>query len=540
MKAALKNSSIYLWLSLLICVGYFVIFIAPNRVGAKNIEMVAVFEPDESVPLPYVLDMIAPADSVKQALINFAFYDYYFYGFPYFAASALALLPLVPSGSVNDISLVMVVLRQVISVLPMLMAVLLLVYMTTGFKSYKSLVLTLLLLGIPAVVRNNFWWHPDSMVTLLSVIVIYFLNKDDLRFGTNFYVAAVMVGFSAGTKGIGFYFFLTIAVYLLLGYFIKKLSLWKLFLMGLGFIACMFAAYVVANPTLVYSGVRKDYFALMGRQSVELYSGYWVLYPKGFLISLPDLTGYFGNGLFLLLALFACVDGIVKDRNRLLNIIIITWAIPLSVLVFWITNFKFQYWIPVALPLFSTMMAYLPDTAPNLRRLRDFSWSQAGRVIPQIVFSLAIVLQLSAFTVSDVQRYFGYLNKTLDKPALQFYDQAMDVLKPLPDKGIFIYRDVRMYFPRTANWTTEAVFKPLDYEYIRSRDFEVLMVMQQRIYDYLTPGVQGINPEAFARSQVFYRDADKGIVEGYQLIFRNGFGLVFVRDDIYQEYFSQK
>ncbi|MBK9928048.1 MAG: hypothetical protein IPP66_22490 [Anaerolineales bacterium] len=540
MKMALKNSSAFFWLSLLTCVCYFIVFIAPNRVGAKNIEMVAVFEPDESVPLPYVFDMIAPADSVKQALINFAFYEYYFYGFPYFAVSAVSLLPLVPLGLINDISLVMVVLRQVISVLPMLMTVLLLVYMTTGFKSYKSLVLTLLLLSIPAVVRNNFWWHPDSMVTLLSVLVIYFLNKDELRFGSNFYIAAVMCGFSAGTKGIGFYFFLTIAVYLLLGFFIKKLSLWKLFLMGLGFIACMFAAYLFANPTLVYSGVRKDYFALMERQSVELYSGYWVLYPKGFLISLPDLTGYFGNGLFLLLALFACVHGIVKDKNRLLNIIIITWAIPLSVLVFWITNFKFQYWIPVALPLFSTMMAYLPDEVPDFRSLLKSPFSKNIGIISQIVFSLAIVLQLSAFTVSDVQRYFSYLNKTQDKPALQFYDLAVDVLKPLPDTGIFVYRDVRMYFPRTANWTTEAVFKPLDYDYIRSRDFEVLMVMQQRIYDYLTPGVQGINPESFARSQLFYRDADTGDIEGYQLVFRNHFGLVFVRDDIYQEYFSQK
>ena len=98
MKEVSKTSNIYFWLSLLVCVVYFVLFIFPNRVGSENIKMVAVFEPDESVPLPYVLDMIEPADTLKQSLINFAFYDYYFYGFPYFAASALSLLPLVPLG----------------------------------------------------------------------------------------------------------------------------------------------------------------------------------------------------------------------------------------------------------------------------------------------------------------------------------------------------------------------------------------------------------------------------------------------------------
>jgi hypothetical protein len=305
--------------------------------------------------------MIEPADTLKQALINFAFYEYYFYGFPFFAVSASSLLPLIPMGLIKDIPLVMVILRQVLSVLPMIAAVLLLIRIQTGFKSYKSIVLLLLLLSIPAVVRNNFWWHPDSLAILFAMLVIYFLNKDDLSFGSNFYLAAVMCGFSAGTKGIGFYFFLSIFVYLLLGYFWKKAPLGRLFLSSLGFIFCMVAAYLLANPILVYRGVRNDYFALMERQSVELYSGYWVLYPKGFLASLGPLTEYFGHILFLALALFACVAGIVKDRNRLLNIVILTWAIPMSVMAFWISNFKFQYWIPVALPLFSTMMDYLPD-----------------------------------------------------------------------------------------------------------------------------------------------------------------------------------
>ncbi|MBW6474020.1 MAG: hypothetical protein K0B14_12910, partial [Anaerolineaceae bacterium] len=81
-------------ISLLISVLYFVLFIFPNMTGSENLAMVAIFEPDESVPYPYILDMIKPSETIKEALINSAFYDYYFYGFSVFGVSALALLPI--------------------------------------------------------------------------------------------------------------------------------------------------------------------------------------------------------------------------------------------------------------------------------------------------------------------------------------------------------------------------------------------------------------------------------------------------------------
>jgi len=400
--------------------------------------------------------------------------------------------------------------------------------------------LLILSLSIPAVVRNNLWWHPDSMATLLTILVIYFLNRDGLKFGRDFYITAVLCGYLAGTKGIGFYFFLAIAVYLLLGLVWEKATFRKLFVMGLVFLLCMGAGYLLANPILVYRGVRNDYFALMQRQSVELYSGYWVLYPKGFLVSLPQLTEYFGYILFSALALITCVIGIMKDKNRLLNIIILTWVIPMAVFVFWISNFKFQYWIPVALPLFATMMDFLPDRITWPRSLHDISFNKLKNSIPQIVLSLAIMFQVVGFTNSSFDRYMGYLNREDDKPALKFHDLALNALKPMLDNDVFAYHEVRMYFPPPDRWKTETAFEPLNYDYIRSKDFDIVLIMQQRIYDYLNPDVEGIHPEEFARSQVFYRDANDGTVEGYQLIFRNDFGLVLVRDELYQQYFEKK
>ena len=195
----------------------FVLFALPNAVASQNLAMVQIFQPDEAAPLPYVLQMIAPAPTLNLALRNFIFYNYYYYGFPFFAASALLLLPLQWLGRLGDIPLIMLVLRQFVSVLPMLAALLLLVYMQDGFRSYRSPVLFAFLLSVPAVVQNNSWYHPDGITFLLVVMTIYFLKRDNLRFGRNFLLAAVMSGVATATKLVGVYFFLAVGLTLLLG-----------------------------------------------------------------------------------------------------------------------------------------------------------------------------------------------------------------------------------------------------------------------------------------------------------------------------------
>ena len=57
------------------------------------------------------------------------------------------MLPLQWLGRLGDMPLVMLVLRQFISVLPMLAALLLLVYMQDGFRTYRSPVLFAFLLS---------------------------------------------------------------------------------------------------------------------------------------------------------------------------------------------------------------------------------------------------------------------------------------------------------------------------------------------------------------------------------------------------------
>jgi len=90
--------------------------------------------------------------------------------------------------------------------------------------------------------------------------------------------------------------------------------------------------------------------------------------------------------------------------------------------------------------------------------------------------------------------------------------------------------------PETPGWQTETSFDLLEYSYIEQRNFSVLMLLEQRIRDYLNEGVQGIDHEVFARNQQFYRDPDKEQLRGYHLVYRDPTGLVFVRDDLWKRY----
>lgn len=118
----------------------------------------------------------------------------------------------------------MVVLRQ-LSVLFMLIAILLLIWLWTEFKSpFRAIFLFVFLGSIPAIVKNNLWLHPDSLVTLFIVLTIVGLVKDNLQFGKWFYLAAVFCGLATGTKILGLFFLpITLPAYLGAGWMHQRI-----------------------------------------------------------------------------------------------------------------------------------------------------------------------------------------------------------------------------------------------------------------------------------------------------------------------------
>lgn len=527
------------WILLLILVAYFMLMGFPNAVGSEDARMVKIFEPDEGVPLPYVLDMIKPADSIKQALVNFIDYNYYFYGYPYFAYSAALLLPLKAAGALTQYPLIMLILRQMVSVLPVLGAIYLLVRAQRDREQrWFSFFLLAFLLAVPGVVRNNFWWHPDGLAVLAVVVTILLLNQDRFRFGKHFYWAAFFCGAATGVKYTGLYFFLTIGVYLIWGWVSKQIDFKKMVGRGLVFIFIMAAGVFLTNPLLYNASVRQDYFEVFQRESFLLSTGYNVSYGKGIQSGAPVIQEYFGTWIFIGVALFAPVLGILRKRDVLLNVLIITWVIPLTLFLLVSTHLKFQYLLPVALPLFSSLGVYFATLKdgkadPAVGGKRGQGW---------VVFSLFAVLvigfQFVSYIRTDVEMYTARLQREATSPSIGFYHEAVQHLGPLPEEHLYVYSDVRIYVPDDSPWGLVTSFQLLTYDYIQSKNPAVLLLMEQRIRDYLNPDVEGIDSQELEISREFYRDADAGSIQGYHLVYRNDYGLAFVREDVYQQYLT--
>jgi hypothetical protein len=502
----------------------FILMIKPNAAASLNLAMVRMFEPDETAQLTPLLNMLAPADSLVQTLKNFFLYQYYFYGFPFFGISALTILPLKLAGALGSIPLVMLTLRQAVSVLPMLIALLMLVYLQDGFRTYRSVVLYAFLLSVPAVLANHFWWHVDSLVFLMIVLVMYFLVKDDLRFGRNFLIAAALTGCATATKLMGVYFFLTIASLLVIGFVQQKVPFKKLLTSALLFLGIMGLAYLVSNPFLASYWAREEYKLIFSRQMSMLSEGYGVVYEKGPAQAWPIMRQYYGEWFFLLAALAAALWGMFKSPNKLLHVIILAWLIPLSISVIWFTHFKYQYWLPAALPLFSCLCVWLPEKIEP----RDYSKNLSKAILP-LLAGVVLLAQFGLFLHADINAYAQRVRRAENNAEIAFYDDAREVLAGLQEASIKVYFDYRLYAPDTPGWTLETSYDLLSYNYVQEQGYDVLLLQQQRIADYLDPSAAGIDAQQFANSQAFYADAQRGELQGYRLVYRDRTGLVFVR-----------
>ncbi len=514
---------------LLMALLVFVLFAFPNAAASKNLAMVQVFSADESSPLPYVFRMIAPSSSLYDTIRHFIDYGYYPYGFIYFAYSAVLMLPLQWLGLLGNTTLVMLVLRQMVSVLPMLAALLILVYMQDGFGTYRSYLLFIFLAGIAAVVENNLWWHPDGMVTLFAALTLFFLARDRLRFGRNFLLAGVACGLATATKLVGVYFFLAVALVLALGLIQKKISWLRTLGMGAAFLGIMAGTYLLMSPFLFSSGDRLDFIYTMRGQSAAISSGYGIVYAKGLLASWPLVHQYFGELIFLIVAIACAIRGIFRGSKRLLFALILAWLIPLSVYVFSFSHFKFQYWMPAILPVLSCVVVLLPEKLNFNLKSPSIRWIGLAGL-------LVVVAQFGLFTEANLQNYFSMLHREQGNAAIAFYTQALDATRPLVDQSLSVYYDPNMYMPPTGQWTFTTSFDLLTYDYIQQNSFAVVFIQQSRIRDYLNPNAEGIDAAIFAAAQIFYHAVDAGEMTGYHLVYQNDYGKVFVREDVYRQF----
>ncbi|MCD4752096.1 MAG: hypothetical protein K8R40_03385 [Anaerolineaceae bacterium] len=518
----------------------FLLFLIPNSVGVDDLDMVRIFEPDEGDPIRIVYQMLEQGDSFKSTLLNFLLYNYYHYGFPYFGFSALLLIPLKWLGLYPQAAVVFPLLRQMISVLPMLISLTFLTYLWTRFQSlWCSALLFLFLALTPAVVANNFWWHPDSLAFLFCVLTIFFLHEDDYQFGWKFYLSAVFCGFAIGTKFIGLFFFLTIPIYLYLGFRKKHLALSKTIVTAAAFAALMIFSIWLSNPMLVYSGVRDQYWRFISLQSISTAQGYDIQYPVGIGIFIEYVNSHYGGLILFFVALISTIWGIWTDHNRRLNLIILTFILPQIIYYGSSVALKYQYLLPLCIPLLSTVFNIYPFVIESSKNFTMLKRKKALKAVLIIACALLIAIP----TVQNIQRgyefYSNHIHKLDNNPNIRFYQEIKPEILDKLDTPVTVYIDYRVYLPSNESIYTFWSYNMLDVEYIQAHSPELVVLMQQRIEDYtsLENIEKAIDPVQMEKSSAFYSDADNENINGYVFLYRDSFGLVFMRQDYFETHY---
>jgi len=535
-----------LWLLMAIGAIYFIAFIFPNSTGAKTYSMISLFSPDEHIQYPTALSMLS-GGNLKDALHKFILYGDYSYGFPFYGGSALVLLPLKLTNALNsqNIQLAMLLLRQFISVLPMLLAILLMVYTQTKFRSYFTSIVTFaLLLSVYAVAENDLWWHADSLAVLFVVLVFFFLDRDELKFGINFRLAAVACGLAAATKVLGLFFFITIPVYILIGIQQKRIS-WKQALpAAVIFVALLALVIVASDPFLLIRSERDQMLMLVNHMTNTMTQGYTLHYFKDSFTWLWVLAGLAWPP-FLIFIVLALLLGIWKSSKPVLHILILCWIVPFSFYVLYVVSAELDhYFLPILIPLFScAATAFEIKPASWLSKKYNGSFLKTwGNKLWLAVTVLIIGYQALSYLSADAKLYHNDLTREQTSTAIQLYnDLNKKYLYKLPsDQTYVILRDVRMYFPDSASDRVLSFYVTTNYAVVQKDKPDVILLWQQRISDYTQPGAvaAAINQNAFQAVHQFFSDASENQLTGFRLIYRNGTGLAFVSDALYQKYFA--
>lgn len=406
-----KQKKIFLTL-LALSMALFIILVPLNAGGAESADMLKTVAVDHAAQYAYVVKMLPQTNSVIEILKKSLFYEHYIYGFPFYGLSALSVFPVrLSTGAAfpEQVQLNILILRQVVSVLPMLASILIMVYLQTRFRSWwKALGLFVFLAIIPGLARNNIrFWHPDALALFFSILALYFLDRDQFRFGRHFYLAAVCCGLTIGTKLYGVFFCLAIAVYLIWGWTRRAISLKRMILAGVLFILIMTAAVFLSNPAMFFADVRANLFDIQQTQNYHVLNGWdnGVIYRTGLTAWFPVWMDYYGFIWFIGLAVLSLLVLCWKSSSRKLGILILAWIVPYSIyLIGWVAIKPFHYWFPVMLPLLSCVVA-LPETGFELLQSR---WKKTGilsltsAAAFTAVITLAILFQAGTYIRQDI------------------------------------------------------------------------------------------------------------------------------------------
>jgi len=366
------------WILLTIALLYFIAFIPTNLQGANNSHEFSLHGGDEYVIYPVVVTMLTPQDTFSGTLYNLFIYEDYHYGYSFYLYSAFILLiprlvfgtgfadhtdfvSIYGKGFADHTQLNLLLLRQFVSILPMILAIWLLVYLVTKNKSiWRSGGMFLMLLLLPGVVKyNQQFWHPDALLLLFIVLTFFFLRKDNFHFRRNFFFAAATCGLAIATKLFGFFFFLAVAGYLVAGVIKKFLSFRKMLIIGSVFIVVMCVVILQASPFLLLSSARGVMFNTIQEKKGEIAYGYdepdpEKIYTTGLDSWMRFFELYYTERLFFYFLLSGLVLASLIGSEKYLSRLLLAWCLVVGIyLIYFVAVKSNQYMLPFMLPFYS-------------------------------------------------------------------------------------------------------------------------------------------------------------------------------------------
>jgi hypothetical protein len=230
-----------------------------------------------------------------------------------------------------------------------------------------------------------------------------------------------------------------------------------------------------------------------------------------------------------MLAFAAAAWRVIKDSSRSYAALSFAWFLPISLYQLFTVHFKFQYWLPVLVPLLANLAIPKPESRQDHSQKR-VPWLG-------IMVLLFAFLQTGLHIYKDVHLIQVQSTRADDNPTIQFYQEASRRLS-LIEIPVRIYYDYRLYLPEDHRWTKDTSFEMLDYSVIQTGGYDVLLLQQQRMLDYSNPNAVGIDPNRLEASRMFYKDALSGKMAGYYLLYRSDVASIFISNQICQTWYQ--
>ncbi len=395
---------------------YFILFIFPNASTMGSDNPIVYLHTDEFVTYPIVERMLDFSPDVSVTWGRLIIYGDYHYGYPFYFLSMLTLLPLriiQGTGFYNHTQVNILILRQIISVLPMILTAGVLTFVFTHFrKLWVSLFSFLFILTIPAVVRNNMhWWHPDALMILAIALTFLFLDLDKNRLGKYFFLAAAACGMASAIKLTGFFFFVTIPVYLLFAWRRRGEAFKRIILLGLLFVGIMLIVIVFSNPFLFYRSPREEMLAIQSLKLEELSEGYthekspnYSLGPKYWR---GTLTVSYGDPNFPVLLLLLLVLAGASIPGKDIYWLLLAWIIPIGIYLMWFVAPKpDHYLLPLLIPLYATAINGIEIL--TLGQTSNKRWVRWSVYAGYAVYALILLVQCVFHITTDIHQYAVY------------------------------------------------------------------------------------------------------------------------------------